>query len=96
MIRKQFQLISSVSMLKIIAPISHFTLNEKFKRLDKSIFKIKDNVICYDISEIKLELQRLKEAEDPIACLKVEGGYIILHAWDKEAEIPEIKNSSLN
>ena len=37
-----------------------------------------------------------REVLDPIACLEVDGGYIILHAWDEEAHIPEIKNDILN
>ena len=33
---------------------------------------------------------------DPIACLEVEDGYIIIDAWEKEAEIPEINRENLN
>lgn len=37
-----------------------------------------------------------KKLDDPIACLEVEGGYIIIDAWDKEALIPEICRETLN
>lgn len=93
----------TVSDLKMVAPLSHFdqptipfedargtreepfvVVNHKTHRLDYSVKKVNELA--------KVE----REVLDPIACLEVEGGFIILHAWDKEAEIPEIKNDILN
>jgi hypothetical protein len=39
---------------------------------------------------------KIREVLDPIAVLEVRGGYIIMNAWEKEAEIPEIINPVLN
>ena len=36
------------------------------------------------------------EVLDPIACLEVGLGYIVMCAWDEEADIPEIQNELLN
>lgn len=44
-------------------------------------------------SEVKgREITDKRPVLDPIVSHKVDGGYIIVSAWDKEAEIPEIQN----
>lgn len=54
-----------------------------------SHFNIKD-------SEINGRTISDKKVEDPIVTHKVDGGFIVVSVWDKEAEIPEINNENLN
>lgn len=70
--------------LKMVAPLDHFVLPKNYQ-------VNKDNIISFTFNDILAEIER-RRLEDPIACLEVPMGYIILAAWDKEAEIPEIKN----
>lgn len=93
-----------VSKLKIIAPQSHFS-PPTFKHYvawnggkDVPVMKIDKESRKFVFSTDRLnELEAEKrKILDPIACLEVEGGYIILTAWDEEANIPEIRNTFLN
>lgn len=49
-----------------------------------------------DKSEISGRVIRDIKVEDPIVSRPVEGGRIIISVWDKEADIPEIKNNEWN
>lgn len=92
------------SKLKMIAPESHFTVptkkeeNSLGKEINVPIMEIDEQTLSYRFTTQKLNevVRERQEVLDPIASLKVEGGYIVLHAWDKEAEIPEIKNPLMN
>jgi hypothetical protein len=87
------------SNLKIIAPESHFE-NRMIQSGNITIptFVMNEDTREYEINLAKLnELVRANtEVLDPILCLEVDEGYIVLHAWDEEAHIPEIKNTLLN
>lgn len=80
----RYHLVTTVTMLKMVAPLEHFTNR-------KNCVITKENILEYSSREMNAEIER-RRLEDPIACLEVPMGYIILAAWDKEAEIPEIKN----
>lgn len=49
-----------------------------------------------DKSEISGRVIRDMKVKDPIVSRTVEGGRIIISVWDKEADIPEIKNNEWN
>lgn len=95
-----------VSKLRIVAPMDHFTIPEvdfqewRGDDVKVPIVKIdKDN--CLRVSVDKLNAKELENAkkravEDPILCLKVDKGFIVLKAWDKEADIIEIQNPMSN
>ncbi len=87
-----------VSKLKIVAPKSHFNVHTV--RIDGENIPVADidenNFLNIDVKKANKVLKNKRKVLDPIACLKVEGGFIILDAWDKEAEIPEVKNEILN
>jgi hypothetical protein len=94
----------STSSLKMIAPPSHFEI-PLFKLIDRQgdimeipMYKLNDNtrVLEIDLEEVNKISKKNDEVLDPIACLEVKGGFIILDAWDEEANIPEIKNENLN
>lgn len=87
------------SNLKIIAPESHFE-NRMIQSggIEIPTFRVNEDTREYEINLAKLnaEVKANTEVLDPILCLEVEEGYIVLHAWDEEAHIPEIKNTILN
>lgn len=60
--------------------------------------KFSDNnmSVVLTVDKLNEHAKKYMDIDDPIACLKVHGGYIIIDAWDKEAEIPEIKNEVWN
>ena len=93
------------SKLKMIAPMSHFDIPvfpiQDNKGKDNKVPLVKLNLKSRQFEFDLIELNEVakehdREVLDPIACLEVKGGYIILDAWDKEAEIPEIKNPMIN
>jgi hypothetical protein len=87
------------SNLKIIAPESHFT-NWIIESNGEKIptFIVNEKTREYEINMAKMAelVKKNTEVLDPILCLEVEEGYIVLHAWDEEAHIPEIRNTILN
>lgn len=87
------------SNLKIIAPESHFK-NEEFVSNGVAIpmFSVNEDTRDFEINLARLnaEVKSNTEVLDPILCLEVEEGYIVLTAWDEEAYIPEIINTFLN
>ena len=92
-----------VSKFKIVAPETHFiiptheTVDFRGVHKDVPILSLgSDRKYKFDLRELEKIEAKKREVLDPIACLEVEGGYIIMTAWDKEAEIPEIKNNMLN
>lgn len=92
-----------ITGLKMIAPFSHFELpNEcefdgRCEYFEAPIIKLNKDTrkLEFNVDEVN-EIERQKEVLDPIACLEVKGGYIILDAWDEEADIPEIQNPMIN
>lgn len=91
----------SLSKLKIVAPMTHFTIPTlEFRGENIPVAKIdKDNYLKIDINE--LNAKAIEEAKrlavlDPILMLEVPEGFIILKAWDEEADIIEIQNEILN
>jgi hypothetical protein len=98
---KEHQIVGLVEStnLKMIAPQTHFNeikeleYNGQKINFRTSILKLdeKTRMLSIDLNEVNKELEMI-DILDPIACLKVEGGYIILDAWDEEADIPEIQN----
>lgn len=91
----------SLSKLKIVAPMTHFTIPTIiFKEQNVPVVKInKDNYLKIDINE--LNAKAIEEAKrlavlDPILMLEVPEGFIVLKAWDEEADIIEIQNELLN
>ena len=95
-----------ISNLKIVAPMSHFTIpNIIFEErntpsVNVPVVKITDRnhlQICVDKLNAKaIEAAKKIAALDPILMLEVPEGYIILKAWDEEADIIEIQNVNLN
>ena len=94
----------TISKLKMIAPESHFTIptfdTRDYRRepVNIPIAKINAETRKFEFSTKELEKNeaKVREVLDPIACLEVEGGYIVMTAWDEEANIPEIKTNMLN
>ncbi len=91
----------SLSKLKIVAPMSHFTIPTiEFREQNIPVVKIdKDNYLKIDIDELNakaIEEAKKIEALDPILILEVSEGFIVLKAWDEEADIIEIQNELLN
>lgn len=94
----------TISMFKMIAPESHFEIptvegiNFRGEYIDLPIAKLDKQTRKFklDVSALEKNEAKKREVLDPIAVLEVKGGYIIMDAWDKEAEIPEIKNPILN
>ena len=98
--------------LVIAAPINHFKnenisvekrhINGSSKNIDIKLFTVDpntrefviDETALNDIAQSNNEIAR--QMDDPIACLKVEEGYVIIDAWEKEALIPELNRESLN
>jgi hypothetical protein len=92
-----------VSKFKIIAPESHFTVPTyetytfDFDKKNVELLEVgKDRKYTFSVKSLNDIEAKKREVLDPIACLEVDGGYIVMTAWDKEAEIPEIKNTFLN
>lgn len=98
-VEKRFEFTS----LKMVAPLSHF------EHIEIEMFDGEDYVKVPLVKQnpltniLELSTEKVNEVEkrrieilDPIACLKVDGGFIVIDAWDKEAEIPEIKNPLSN
>ena len=87
------------SNLKIIAPESHFK-NEVLVSNGVKIpmFFVNEDTREYEINLAKLnaEVKKNTEVLDPILCIQVDEGFIVLAAWDEEAHIPEIRNTILN
>lgn len=97
-----------MSSFKMVAPESHFSIpimtkieqyssKNNFEEKDIPVFSLNNDRI-YEFNKEALEKVNKKNREvlDPIACLEVKCGYIVMCAWDEEAEIPEIKNNLLN
>lgn len=94
------------SCLKIVAPMDHFTIPEiDFRDSDDNTIKVpivsisERNHLKIDVDKLNaLAIEKAKKMKilDPILQLEVPGGYIILKAWDKEADIIEIQNETLN
>ncbi len=92
------------SNLKMVAPESHFNIpcvdmydwNDNY--LSVPVFKIDEETRMFteDTEKVSEIEKKRREVLDPIASLEVKGGYIIIDAWDKEADIPEIKNPKTN
>ena len=87
------------SNLKIIAPQDHFNIpiiTSGSRRIP--LFKMDDNTreIKINTPALEEEIRNNQKVLDPILALEVDGGYIVLHAWDEEAKIPEIQNVNLN
>ena len=87
------------SNLKIIAPESHF-VNEM---IETNGIRVPQFIVHPETREFEINVDKLNELVrqntevlDPILALEVEGGFIVLHAWDEEALIPEIQNPFLN
>ena len=87
------------SNLKIIAPKDHYSI-QMIKSGSRLIplFKIDEETrnIIINTEALEEEIKNNQKVLDPILALEVEGGYIILHAWDEEAYIPEIQNPNFN
>lgn len=91
--------------LKMIAPASHFEVvtqkiyDERRREYKECpMYLMNPTTRRFEPTTKMMEeiAKSNREVLDPIACLEVDGGFIILDAWDKEAEIPEIKNQILN
>lgn len=99
-VRQEFK----VSDLKMIAPQTHFTIptfetrDYRFETVNIPVAKLNTETRKFEFSTKKLEENqaKIREVLDPIACLEVEGGYIVLTAWDEEAMIPEIQTNMLS
>ena len=64
-----------------------------YYRKELSTIEITAPLNHFDMDKMELEGRQIvvKEIKDPIITHKVEGGYIIITAWDEEAKIPEIQ-----
>ena len=88
----------TTSNLKMIAPNSHFKIPTlEFENKEFPIYKLnKNRELELTVDEYNKAIQKANEVLDPIAVLEVKRGYIIIDAWDEEANIPEIQNGLLN
>lgn len=98
-VEKEFK----ISRFKMIAPENHFvipahnTANYRSEIVETPLLTLgKDRKYIFTVDKLNEIEAKKREVLDPIACLEVLGGYIIMTAWDKEAEIVEIKNNMLN
>lgn len=98
--------------LAIAAPINHFKNDtitveqrweDKNKTININILSVDQNSrqLIINIDDFRLNAEKNNEFEksmvqDPIACLRVPEGFIIIDAWEKEALIPEIQRETLN
>jgi prefoldin subunit 5 len=98
--------------LAIAAPISHFKNQkitvEKRREGGSGIASIDVLTVDKDTRELVIDRAAFDSVaeknnafersmvKDPIACLRVPEGYIIIDAWEKEALIPEINRETLN
>jgi len=98
----------TISSFKMVAPESHFEipslkLKKENRREDTMIVEIPAIVMNPETRMFEFNKKQVEEVNkvnrevlDPIACLEVEGGFVIMSAWDKEAEIPGIQNENWN
>lgn len=98
----------TISNFKMVAPESHFEIPmlrmEKYtRREDSKIIEVPAVVMnpktrMFEFNEKQVEEinKSNREVLDPIACLEVEGGFLIMSSWDRESEIPEIQNENWN
>tara|TARA_R110000772_G_scaffold68118_5_gene150939 strand:+ start:3549 stop:4571 length:1023 start_codon:yes stop_codon:yes gene_type:complete len=96
-----------LSDFKMVAPESHFKIpimqvksyssRSESEDLGMPVFVYGEDRI-YRFNQEALDKVNKKNIEvlDPIACLEVGLGYIVMCAWDEEADIPEIQNELLN
>lgn len=98
--------------LAIAAPISHFKNDtiavQKRGRDGDSIVDLNILTVDQDSRELVIDIKAFRSiakennafersmVQDPIACLRVPEGFIIIDAWEKEALIPEIQRETLN
>jgi len=97
-----------ISKLKIVAPMTHFIIPEIIfqeeygnrESYQVPVVKINNNnylEICADkLNAAAIEDAKRKVVLDPILMLEVPEGFIILKAWDEEADIIEIQNGNFN
>lgn len=69
------------------------TVSPMYVNPNTRVFEINLNFF-QDLAEHNNKI--IRKLEDPMACLRVPGGFIIIDAWDKEANIPEINRENLN
>lgn len=74
---------------------------DSFGHISYSCFEKQKFAVTAPISHFNVERSEIKDriisdVTDPIVSHEVEGGRIIVSVWDKEADIPEIKNENLN
>ena len=95
----------NISNLKMIAPQSHFkiptiSIKDSYENTSKIIpiatVDVNNKEFVYNIEKLNKIVKSNREVLDPIAVLEVKRGYIIIDAWDEEADIPEIQNTLLN
>jgi len=98
----------TVSNFKMVAPESHFEIPKLKLRKENwreettivEIFAVVMNpetrMFEFNNKQVEEVNKNNREVLDPIACLEVEGGFLIMSAWDEEAEIPEIQNENWN
>lgn len=98
--------------LVIAAPLNHFNneIVRLMKLEDKGsshtvnipVFTVNENTREFVVDQTALDTLTAsnntisKQIDDPIACLRVPEGFIIIDAWDKEALIPELNRENLN
>lgn len=85
---------------------SHYNHNQRLNSsyfrcelTESPLFEITAPINHFNLDKTEIQDRDIKtkiEVLDPIVTHKVEGGRIIVSVWDKEADIPEIKNSILN
>lgn len=97
-VKSTLNLKCNVTNLVMIAPNSHFDIPTIEYRGESFPSFVLDNYRCLkeNTAELKKIQEKFREIDDPIAALEVKGGFIILKAWDKEADIPEIQNEVNN
>lgn len=98
----------TISNFKMIAPESHFEipklkLEKEDRREADSIIEIpavvmnpETRMLGFNEKQVEEVNKSNREVLDPIACLEVEGGFIVMSAWDECGEISEIQNENWN
>ncbi len=68
-----------------------------FEVQEKAMFEITAPIDHFDLKDSTITNRQITtKVEDPIVTYQVKGGRIIVSVWDREAEIPEIRNNILN
>lgn len=76
--------------------LNHYSDNFNFFIQEEKNIEITAPLDHFDLRNSRVSGRDILKIEDPIVSRPVKGGRIIISVWDKEADIPEIKNEEWN